>query len=80
MQNDSFGGQVCFGGFAETEATYRSKSETPDSVVTVNGFATGLSLAYPLRSSTASIGGTAKLISQQLDIQNVFGIAADLGM
>lgn len=71
-------GASLLGGFAETERR-TGPSPTPDSVVTVNGFATGLSLAYPL-STTASIGGTAKLISQQLDIQNVFGIAADLGV
>ena len=54
-------------------------SETPDSSVTVGGFATGLSLAYPLGTSS-SIGGSAKFISQQLDIQNVFGAAVDFGL
>ena len=54
-------------------------SETADSTVTVGGFATGLSLAYPLNTST-SIGGSAKFISEQLDIQNVYGAAADIGI
>ncbi len=54
-------------------------SETADSTVTVGGFATGLSLAYPLSTST-SIGGSAKFISEQLDIQNVYGAAADIGI
>ncbi len=56
-----------------------SPSETPDSTVTVGGFATGLSLAYPLGTST-SIGGTAKFISQQLDIQNIYGASVDFGL
>ena len=71
-------GASFLGSFTEIERRIGS-TETPDSTVTVGGFATGLSIAYPLGSSTA-IGGTAKLISQQLDIQNVFGIAADLGV
>ena len=66
------------GSFPEIERRTGATQE-PDSTVTVGGFATGLSLAYPL-STNASIGGTAKFISQQLDIQNVYGAAADLGI
>ncbi len=71
-------GASFLGSFTEIERRI-GPTETPDSTVTVGGFATGLSLAYPL-GTTASIGGTAKLISQQLDIQNIYGVAADLGV
>ncbi|MDE0087904.1 MAG: PorV/PorQ family protein [Candidatus Poribacteria bacterium] len=71
-------GASLVGSFPEIDRRIGPSLE-PDSTVTVSGFATGLSLAYPLRKN-ASIGGTAKLISEQLDIQNVFGIAADIGV
>lgn len=71
-------GASFLGSFTEIERRI-GPSETPDSTVTVGGFATGVSLAYPL-DTMASIGGTAKLISQQLDIQNIYGIGADLGL
>ncbi len=71
-------GASFLGSFTEIERRI-GPTETPDSTVTVGGFATGLSLAYPL-GKTASIGGTAKLVSQQLDIQNIYGAAADLGV
>lgn len=71
-------GASLVGSFPEIERR-KGPTETPDSVVTVSGFATGLSLAYPL-ASNASIGGTAKFISQQLDIENVYGFAADFGV
>jgi hypothetical protein len=71
-------GASFLGSFTEIERRI-GPTETPDSTVTVGGFATGLSLAYPL-GTTASVGGTAKLISQQLDIQNIYGAAADLGV
>jgi len=71
-------GASFLGSFTEIERRI-GPTETPDSTVTVGGFATGLSLAYPL-GQTASIGGTAKLVSQQLDIQNIYGAAADLGV
>ena len=71
-------GASFLGSFTEIERR-TGPSETPDSTATVGGFATGLSIAYPLATST-SIGGTAKFISQQLDIQNVYGAAVDLGL
>ncbi len=71
-------GASFLGSFTEIERRIAA-TETPDSTVTVGGFATGLSLAYPLVAN-ASIGGTAKFISQQLDIQNIYGFAADLGV
>lgn len=71
-------GASFIGSFTEIERRI-GPTETPDSTVTVGGFATGLSLAYPL-GNMASIGGTAKLISQQLDIQNIYGIGADIGV
>ena len=71
-------GASLVGSFTEIDRR-TGPSETPDSTVTVGGFATGLSLAYPLGSS-ASIGGTAKFISQQLDIQNVYGASVDFGL
>ncbi|RKU14799.1 hypothetical protein C6501_07465 [Candidatus Poribacteria bacterium] len=71
-------GASFLGSFTEIERRI-GPTETPDSTVTVGGFATGLSLAYPLGTS-ASIGGTAKFISQQLDIQNIYGAAADIGL
>lgn len=70
-------GASFLGSFTEIERRIAA-TETPDSTVTVGGFATGLSLAYPL-AENFSIGGTAKFISQQLDIQNVYGFAADFG-
>ncbi len=71
-------GASLVGSFPEIERRVAATQE-PDSTVTIGGFATGLSLAYPL-SNNASVGGTAKFISQQLDIQNVYGVAADLGI
>lgn len=76
--NNIVWGASLVGSFTEIERR-TGPSETPDSSVTVGGFATGLSLAYPLGSSS-SVGGTAKFISQQLDIQNVYGAAADFGL
>ena len=71
-------GASFLGSFTEIERRIGPTKE-PDSTVTVGGFATGLSLAFPL-SSAMSVGGTAKLISQQLDIQNSYGVAADVGI
>ena len=71
-------GASFLGSFTEIERR-QGPTEDPDSTVTVGGFATGLSLAYPL-GETISVGGTAKIISEQLDIQNAFGVAADVGL
>ncbi len=71
-------GASFLGSFTEIERR-QGPTEDPDSTVTVGGFATGLSLAYPL-STTLSVGGTAKIISEQLDIQNAYGVAADVGV
>ncbi|MDE0399969.1 MAG: PorV/PorQ family protein [Candidatus Poribacteria bacterium] len=71
-------GASFLGSFTEIERR-QGPTEDPDSTVTVGGFATGLSLAYPL-GEAISIGGTAKIISEQLDIQNAFGVAADVGL
>ncbi len=71
-------GASLVGSFPEIERRTGATLE-PDSTVTIGGFATGLSLAYPL-GTNASVGGTAKFISQQLDIQNVYGAAADIGV
>ena len=71
-------GASFLGSFTEIERR-QGPTENPDSTVTVGGFATGLSLAYPL-GEAISVGGTAKIISEQLDIQNAFGVAADVGL
>lgn len=71
-------GASFLGSFTEIERR-QGPTEDPDSTVTVGGFATGLSFAYPL-GTALSVGGTAKFISQQLDIQNVYGAAADVGL
>ena len=71
-------GASFLGSFTEIERRIGPTKE-PDSTVTVGGFATGLSLAFPL-GSAMSVGGTAKLISQQLDIQDAYGVAADVGI
>ncbi len=71
-------GASFLGSFTEIERR-QGPTEDPDSTVTVGGFATGLSLAYPL-GTAVSVGGTAKIISQQLDIQNAYGVAADVGV
>ena len=71
-------GASFLGSFTEIERR-QGPTEDPDSTVTVGGFATGLSFAYPLGTSM-SIGGTAKVISEQLDIQNAYGAAADVGV
>ena len=79
QRNERFAWGASFlGSFTEIERRI-SPTKEPDSTVTVGGFATGLSLAFPL-SSTMSVGGTAKLISQQLDIQSSYGVAADVGI
>ena len=71
-------GASFLGSFTEIERR-QGPTEDPDSTVTVGGFATGLSIAYPL-GTAISIGGTAKIISEQLDIQNAYGAAADVGL
>ena len=71
-------GASFLGSFTEIERR-QGPTEDPDSTATIGGFATGLSLAYPI-SEAISVGATAKLISEQLDIQNVFGAAADAGL
>ncbi len=71
-------GASFLGSFTEIERR-QGPTEDPDSTATVGGFATGVSLAYPL-GTAISVGGTAKMISQQLDIQNVYGVAADVGV
>ena len=71
-------GASFLGSFTEIERR-QGPTKDPDGTVTVGGFATGLSIAYPL-STAISIGGTAKLISEQLDIQNAYGAAADVGL
>ena len=71
-------GASFLGSFTEIERR-QGPTEDPDSTVTVGGFATGLSFAYPL-GTALSIGGTAKVISEQLDIQNAYGAAADVGV
>ena len=71
-------GASFLGSFTEIERR-QGPTEDPDSTVTVGGFATGLSIAYQL-GEAMSIGGTAKVISEQLDIQNVYGAAADVGL
>ena len=71
-------GASFLGSFTEIERR-QGPTKDPDSAVTVGGFATGLSIAYPL-GSALSIGGTAKVISEQLDIQNAYGAAADVGL
>ena len=71
-------GASFLGSFTEIERR-QGPTEDPDSTVTVGGFATGLSFAYPL-GTAVSIGGTAKVISEQLDIQNAYGAAADVGV
>lgn len=71
-------GASFLGSFTEIERR-QGPTEDPDSTVTVGGFATGLSIAYSL-GPVMSIGGTAKIISEQLDIQNAYGAAADIGL
>ena len=71
-------GASFLGGFTEYERR-QGPTENPDSTSTVGAFATGVSLAYPL-STALSIGGTAKLISEQWDIQDDYGVAADIGL
>ena len=71
-------GASFLGSFTEIERR-QGPTEDPDSTATIGGFATGLSLAYPL-SKAISVGGTAKIISEQLDIQNAYGVAADVGL
>ena len=71
-------GASFLGSFTEIERR-QGPTEDPDSTVTVGGFATGLSLAYPL-STALSVGGTAKIISEQLDVNNHYGVAADVGL
>ena len=71
-------GASFLGSFTEIERR-QGPTEDPDSTATIGGFATGLSLAYPL-SEAISVGATAKMISEQLDIQNAYGVAADVGL
>ena len=71
-------GASFLGAFTEIERRRRS-TEEPDSTATVGGFAAGLSIAYIL-SPQLSVGATAKTISQQLDVEDSIGAAADVGM
>jgi hypothetical protein len=70
-------GASFLGAFTEIERRVGPTDE-PDSIVTVGGFAAGLSYAYEL-SPELSIGATAKGISQQLDVEDSIGAAADIG-
>ena len=70
-------GASLLGAFTEIERRTRPTDE-PDSTVVVGGFAAGASFAYAV-SPKLSIGGTARGISQQLDIEDSFGVAVDLG-
>ena len=70
-------GASLLGAFTEIERRTRPTDE-PDSTVVVGGFAAGASYAYAV-SPKLSIGGTARGISQQLDIEDSFGAAVDLG-
>ena len=65
------------GAFTEIERRI-GPSDEPDSLATVGGFAVGASYAYAL-STELSIGGTAKAISQQLDVEDSLGAAVDVG-
>ncbi len=71
-------GASFLGAFTEIERR-RRPTEEPDSTATVGGFAAGLSGAYIL-SPKLSVGATAKTISQQLDVEDSIGGAADVGM
>ncbi len=70
-------GASFLGAFTEIERRI-GPSDNPDSTVNVGGFAAGFSLAYPI-SPKISVGATAKAVSQQLDLQNSFGGAIDVG-
>ena len=72
-------GASFLGSFTEYERRQHGPTKEPDSTPTVGAFATGLSLAYPL-GTAMSVGGTAKIISEQWDIQNAYGVAADVGL
>lgn len=70
-------GASLLGAFTEIERRTRPTDE-PDSTVVVGGFAAGASYAYAVLPEL-SIGGTARGISQQLDIEDSYGAAIDLG-
>jgi hypothetical protein len=70
-------GASFLGAFTEIERRI-GPSDEPDSLATVGGFALGASYAYAL-STELSIGGTAKAISQQLDVEDSLGAAVDVG-
>lgn len=70
-------GASFLGAFTEIERRI-GPSDEPDSLATVGGFAVGVSYAYAL-SGELSIGGTAKGISQQLDVEDSLGGAVDIG-
>jgi len=71
-------GASFLGAFTEIERR-QGPTEEPDSTVTVGGFAAGLSFAYAA-SPELSVGGTAKAIAQQLDIEDSLGAALDVGV
>ena len=76
-EGDLVWGASFLGAFTEIERRI-GPSDSPDSTVNVGGFAAGFSLAYPI-SPKISVGATAKAISQQLDLQDSFGGAIDVG-
>lgn len=71
-------GASFLGAFTEIERRRRA-TEEPDSTATVGGFAAALSIAHML-SPQLSVGATAKTISQQLDVEDSIGAAADVGL
>lgn len=71
-------GASFLGAFTEIERR-RRPTEEPDSTATVGGFAAGVSIGYIL-SPHLSVGATAKTISQQLDVEDSIGGAADVGL
>lgn len=54
-------------------------TEEPDSLTNVYSFAAGLSGSYALIPKLLSLGGTIKAISQNFDVDESNGAAADLG-
>ncbi len=71
-------GASFLGAFTEIERR-RGPTDEPDSTATVGGFGAGLSVARTL-SPELSVGATAKTISQQLDVEDSIGAAADVGI
>ncbi len=78
LGDDSAWGASFLGTFAEIERR-AGPTKDPDTTFTAGGFAVGVAYGKQLMSNLA-VGGQAKLVTQQLDIEDTTGAGVDAGV